>query len=152
MRLFCLVLLVANLLLRGAAVPCPEATSAEPSAHCHRPHVHVAGGQHRHARAHNPGSAVARCDDASDHAEADGASRGSSPHHDRDAVYLDDDGLILATDGRTSPARPAADWLAIPASCGNPAAAPVWPQPRRIRSPGDGTATIRALLPHLLRV
>jgi len=161
MRLFLVLLVHAHLLLRGAAMPHAHESLAEAPGHSNRAHVHVSGHDHRHPHAHGhhrDGNSVQRShrhshdDEATDHLASGTPVHEPSPDHDRDAVYLDDDGPILVTGGPTSPRHATACWLALPAFNAEITAPVLRPQPCHVRPPGDGVPAIHTLLPHVLRV
>lgn len=156
MRFWVVLLVMANLLLRGAAVPHVHSIHADPDDDSARPHVHLSGGSPHRSHAHGHHSHGRHGHKHRHESAARGALIGSTaapaPAHDDDAVYLDDDGLIRATAERRSTSRAGVEWLAD--SAGNAASATsllVTPL-RRVRPPGDVSPANRSLFPHVLRV
>lgn len=157
MRLLLAILVIVQPLLRGAAVPHVHASQSEVPGHASRPHVHLAGhaGHHAHAHhRHHHGRENGHVRDTmhAEHAETGLPGTVPVPAHDDDAVYVADDTVMLMPAGRSSPRGTVTRWLAYPAlgMFVSPSAADM--RPRLVRPPGDGTATIHALLPHVLRV
>jgi hypothetical protein len=148
-----LPLLLAQLLLTGAAVPhCEAATlsaghrgAAEHAAPFARPHRHWAWAGHRHAEGgHARGSAVT--------APEFGHDRADPAEHDGDAIYLADAfGAVVARPVEDAP-RLMTVSVALPHQAATllPAAARhVW---QAVRPPGDRLPTLHDRLPHVLRV
>lgn len=150
MRLLPLILVIANLLLRGVAMPHAHAHD-DASEHGGRPHVHLASHEHRHSHAHDHhhGQRHVHIDKKSEH-ECPAST--PTPEHDDDAVYVSDDNLLVASAGWPSFTRALGHWLtSSPFQAISPPSSAA-PRPRLVRPPGDGAVTIRTLLPHVLRV
>jgi hypothetical protein len=161
MRLLPVILVIANLLLRGVAVPHVHAASADPADHAVRPHVHLAGHADRHApthvhhragHGHGHGHRHVHRDTAPEHARADHHDSTPVPEHDDDAVYVDEDTVIFVSAGRSLLTHVIAGWFMPPPHGFVVSLSAIAPLPRHVRPPGDGAATIHTLLPHVLRV
>jgi hypothetical protein len=87
-----------------------------------------------------------------DHAECGVPCATPTPDHDDDAVYVSDDTVVLMPSGRLLLTGTAVQWLALPVLGMFVSPPAVAMRHRRVRPPGDGAKTIRALLPHVLRV
>lgn len=150
MRLLPLILVIANLLLRGVAVPHVHAND-DADDHGGRPHVHLASHEHRHSHAHDHhhGQRHVHHDKNSEHGAP---SSTPTPEHDDDAVYVSDDTLIVASLDRPRATHALGHWLASsPCQAFSPPSSAAL-RPSLVRPPGDGAVTIRTLLPHVLRV
>lgn len=149
MRLLPLILVIANLLLRGVAVPHIH-DHDDAADHASRPHVHMASHEHSHSHGHDHhhGRRHVHHDRESEHAFPPSTP---TPDHDDDAVYVAVDTLTVSACG-PKVTHAVGHWLAIaPRQVFSPPSS-ADPKPRRVRPPGDGAVTIRTLLPHVLRV
>ena len=138
-----MAVLVVELLLRGALVPHVHARAAA-CEHTARPHIHLHQVQHSHHHPHH------------DHAHHHGTKRtvessASCAQHDKDAIYVNHDGLLVLTSrfqlpdqlqwpwSASTTEKHVADYLIFQVT-----ARPAWPYPSR--------ATPRLLCPHLMRI
>jgi hypothetical protein len=154
-------LVIANLLLRGVAVPHAHAASADVADHAVRPHVHLSGPADRHApshtrhqegHGHGHSHRHVHHDIAHDHARAEHHDSTPGPEHDDDAVYVADDTVIFVSVARSLLTHVVPCWLMPPPPWFFVAPSAVAPPPRHVRPPGDDAATIHTLFPHVLRV
>lgn len=147
MRASLVLLMLAQLLLRAAAVPHMPAAQAGTPCDSARPHVHVNGHGQDHSRSH-----------AHDHHHSRRVQRGSpevpseapASDHDGLTIYLDA-GLILP--GVERPTAPTTlDWLVLPVCCAAITTPAHGPQPHHPRPPGDASFATCTFFPHVLRV
>ena len=144
MRLLLAILVIVQLLLRGAEVPHVHAAQSDVPGHASRPHVHLAehGGHHAHAHHYHH--------DSRGHGHAHDTM--PTPDHDDDAIYVSDDTVMLISAVRPLPTATATRWLALPVFGMFISSSVADMRHRRVRPPGDGDVTIHTLLPHVLRV
>lgn len=146
MRLLPLILVIANLLFRGVAVPHVHVHD-DAGEHAGRPHVHLAN--HSHPHDHGHGRRHVHHDNESEHASP---SSTPTPGHDDDAVYGPDDTLIVNSAGWPKVTPAIGHRLAIAPRHGSLPPSNAAPRPGLVRPPGNGAVLISTLLPHVLRV
>lgn len=160
MRLPLLLVVIVQLLLRGAAVPHTHGGDSDATCHATRPHVHLgASANHaarnldRHRQGLRSGTGHHHPQDhvAGERLSAASQDDGPSPGRDDDAVYLDD-GLVLTPGERASPMGMVTGSPASSAGVADIAPPLLRPRPCRLRPPGHGGTTILSLRPHVLRV
>lgn len=150
MRSTAALLVSVHVLLHGVALAHAHAIVHDGANHTGTVHFHIPGRAHGH---HDGREAVCGAHVAHGEAIAEHAGDDRPPTHDGDAIYLDDDVSILASEALPGNDA-AAGWLAaVPGPAEVTPAAPS-PESRRVRPPGGGggVRTIRSLLPHVLRV
>jgi hypothetical protein len=161
MRFVIAILVIVQLLLRGAAVPhCHAHDGRTQSAdHANRPHVHVPGHSHSHAGDRHHSNQ--RHSHGHDESRREGhlpatplpIDPGSVPlEHDQDTVYLVGE-TPTATVGRIQvPAPTDACWFSTNIDGGNQLRLPCLVPYRSAGPPGSRASTLQNLLPHLLRI
>jgi hypothetical protein len=131
MKLAVALLVFADLLLRGAAVPHAHAPDAADHAQSLRPHVHVTWDDHEgEGRSH-------------DHA---------SPANDHAVIYLDGAVMMFIAADHANAAPSWIAWVTPAMECPFCPSADTTARSGADRPPGDGAATIHDLLPHVLRI
>jgi len=130
MKLALALLVFADLLLRGAAVPHAHAPDAADHDHSVRPHLHVTWDVNDHEHSH-------------DH---------SAPAHDHTAIYLDGGAMMFSSPDQAAVAHSEGAWVTPAVECPCIIPADVSGKATAARPPGDRAATTHDLLPHVLRI
>lgn len=150
MKLAVALLVVADLLVRGAAVPHVHAPDAGDHARSLRPHVHVTW--HTDDKGHSHHESHDGLTDG--HAGQSHANhhRHDAPEQDDTVIYLDGGVMMFTAADQVTVVRSVVSWITpgMDAPCGNRAAAACMPVAGR--PPGERTASIHDLLPHVLRI
>lgn len=159
MRVFAVVAVMVQLLLRGVAVPHGHAQNGrdESTDHVKRPHVHLAGQSNANGHRHTKHEHPHRHDGHHKHRHTPITPQPADPsplssEHDQDAVYVSGETLIAFED-RISAFEPTeAGWILADIESGKIAGLPDLIACRSIGPPGKSPGTKLDLLPHLLRI
>ena len=161
MRFVAALLVVVQLVARGASVPHCHAHNGNPehADHASRPHVHVGGHSHSHVAGHKHATHKHSHQHHEKHSNR-GVPLKSPPtdpsprtsEHDDDSLYVSSDAIIVLLDRIQVPEPSYSEWQFSNVDASQTAAPLQLIECRAAGPPGEIAVTHFHLLPHLLRV
>lgn len=159
MRCLVVILLVVQMLMRGAAVSHAHDGHGEPDDHANRAHLHVFGPSHSRVTGHeHPASGHSHRHHEqplnSDSPEKPDPADPSplSSDHDQDAIYIGSEPLAAPLDRIQVPMPTDAEWIISDFGTGSDAIRLHLIDCRSVGPPDGSVCAPIELLPHLLRV